>query len=414
MTSRPPRPGGMTRPVRSGPARSPRSAPLYPRPLPKNLPPRQSRSVSVGESTRRLPPVRKKSSTLGFYLLLLPLTCILGVWQGWSWWSWAKAPVHSASDSAPALNIQVEIPQGTPTQVIGENLESAGLIHSAAAWKLWSRWLSLRQSMKGDSSGHYQAGVYLLSTNQSLPDIAAAIWNGEVEQSSFTIPEGWSLHQMANYFESQGFFSAPDFLNAATVIPSDRFPWLPYNLPHLEGFLYPETYQLPQDEITPEQVITLMLEQFEQVALPLYQSQGSQFSLQEWVTLASIVEKEAVVPEERSRIAGVLLNRLRIGMNLQVDPTVEYGLGIQQTPDSPLTLAEVQTPSPYNTYLNPGLPPTPIASPSLESLQAVLAPEQHEYLYFVARYDGTHVFSQTLADHEAAQALIRERREQGQ
>jgi UPF0755 protein len=268
--------------------------------------------------------------------------------------------------------------------------------------------------MKGDSSGHYQAGVYLLSTNQSLPDIAAAIWNGEVEQSSFTIPEGWSLHQMANYFESQGFFSAPDFLNAATVIPSDRFPWLPYNLPHLEGFLYPETYQLPQDEITPEQVITLMLEQFEQVALPLYQSQGSQFSLQEWVTLASIVEKEAVVPEERSRIAGVLLNRLRIGMNLQVDPTVEYGLGIQQTPDSPLTLAEVQTPSPYNTYLNPGLPPTPIASPSLESLQAVLAPEQHEYLYFVARYDGTHVFSQTLADHEAAQALIRERREQGQ
>jgi UPF0755 protein len=126
--------------------------------------------------------------------------------------------------------------------------------------------------------------------------------------------------------------------------------------------------------------------------------------------LASIVEREAAVPEERALIAGVFLNRLKKGMPLGADPTVEYALNIQQTPDRRLTLAEVRTPSPYNTYLTPGLPPGPIASPGLASLKAVLEPEETDYLYFVARYDGTHVFSKTLAEHEAAQRqILRER-----
>ena len=152
-----------------------------------------------------------------------------------------------------------------------------------------------------------------------------------------------------------------------------------------------------------------MLNRFEQVALPLYK-QGrnqTQLNLLQWVTLASIVEKEAVVPQERSLIAGVFTNRLRQGQRLESDPTVEYGLGIRQTVDQPLTFAQVKTPSPYNTYLNPGLPPTPIASPGLASLKAVLYPEKTPYFYFVARYDGTHVFSRTLSEHLAAQAAIR-------
>jgi UPF0755 protein len=125
------------------------------------------------------------------------------------------------------------------------------------------------------------------------------------------------------------------------------------------------------------------------------------------VTLASIVEKEAVVPQERSRIAGVFTSRLRQGWTLGSDPTVEYALGIRQTADQPLTFDQVKIASPYNTYINPGLPPTPIASPGLASLKATLYPEDTPYLYFVARYDGTHVFSRTLAEHEAAQAAIR-------
>ena len=120
------------------------------------------------------------------------------------------------------------------------------------------------------------------------------------------------------------------------------------------------------------------------------------------------VVAEAVIPDERSEIAAVFNRRLAEAIPLGADPTVEYGLGVTQTPERPLTLAQVNTPSPYNTYINVGLPPTPIANPGLPSLEASLAPPPTEYLYFVARYDGTHVFSRTLAEHEAAQARIRD------
>ncbi|MEN9232202.1 MAG: endolytic transglycosylase MltG, partial [Thermostichus sp. DG02_5_bins_236] len=161
-------------------------------------------------------------------------------------------------------------------------------------------------------------------------------------------------------------------------------------------------------------VVNAMLQRFISVALPLFQQHSTPLSLHEWVTLASIVEREAVVPEERALIAGVFLNRLKQGIPLGADPTVEYALNIRQTPDRRLTLAEVRTPSPYNTYLNPGLPPGPIASPGLASLEAVLEPEETDFLYFVARYDGTHVFSKTLAEHEAAQLQIIRERQAGQ
>ena len=117
------------------------------------------------------------------------------------------------------------------------------------------------------------------------------------------------------------------------------------------------------------------------------------------------------MPEERSRIAGVFYNRLQKQMPLASDPTVEYAFGIEQTPDRPLTYREVEMPSPYNTYVNVGLPPAAIASPGKASLEATLNPEKTDYLYFVARYDGTHVFSRTLAEHEAAQTAIHDQRD---
>ena len=121
------------------------------------------------------------------------------------------------------------------------------------------------------------------------------------------------------------------------------------------------------------------------------------------------MKKEAVVAEERDQIASVFARRLEEGMTMGSDPTVEYGLGIVQTPENPLTYAQVETPNPYNTYINPGLTPTPIASPGIASLKASVDPAPTEYLYFVARYDGTHVFSRTLAEHESAQGKIRDR-----
>jgi UPF0755 protein len=336
-----------------------------------------------------------------FLGLLLPLATGVAAWQGWAWWSWANRPVSEAT-STTTPTVQLQIPPGTPGQQIGQDLEAAGLINSALAWKLWSRWQAWR-----DPAGGFQAGTYALSPTASMTAIAEIIRSGQVVQTSFTIPEGWNLRQMAAYFESTGLFSAEAFLAATEQIPRDRFPWLPDTIPHLEGFLFPDTYQLPAEGVTPEAVVDIMLRRFESVGLPVYQQTTTNLSLLEWATLASIVEKESVVPEERGLIAGVFTNRLEQNIPLGADPTVEYALGINQTKEQPLTWAQVATPSPYNTYINPGLPPTPIASAGKASLAATLAPEPTDYLFFVARYDGTHVFSRTLAEHEAARDTIR-------
>lgn len=348
----------------------------------------------------------RRISKVFFYLLLLPAVIGVAAWQGWSWWSWATAPVVSPDEATTQLSdeasVQIEIPPGTSAQQIGEDLEAAGLIRSATAWKVWTRAQHLT-----NREGGFQAGTYELSPMDPLGAIADTIWEGDVVQVSITIPEGWNIQQMAEYLEAQGLFPAKDFIAASQTIPYDEYPWLPENLPHLEGFLFPDTYVLP-DPATPDAIVRQMLTQFEQVALPIYDEANSPYSLLEWVTLASIVEKEAVVGDERSLVASVFARRLTEGMTLGADPTVEYALGIRQTPDRPLTLRDVNTPSPYNTYLNPGLPPTPIASPGIASLEASLSPDDTDYLYFVARYDGTHVFSRTLAEHEAAQAEIQD------
>lgn len=341
-----------------------------------------------------------------FYALIFPVTVGMGVWQGWSWWSWAIAPPVSpeaiATQSQEDAILQIAIPPGTSAQQIGEDLYAAGLIRSTLAWDIWTRWQTLQ-----NRPGGFLAGTYELSSTEPMTAIADRIWAGDIITQQFTVPEGWSLEQMAAYFEAEGFFSADDFLQASQQIPRDRYPWLPENLPHLEGFLYPDTYEVGET-LTPDVIIQQMLNRFEQVALPAYESAQTPYSLIEWVTLASIVEKEAVISRERPLIASVFAKRLREDIPLGADPTVEYALGIQQTPEQPLTYDDIRTPSPYNTYLNAGLPPTPIASPGLASLEASLNPEDTEFLYFVARYDGTHVFSRTLDEHEAAQARIQD------
>lgn len=344
-------------------------------------------------------------------LLLLTLLAGLGfaAWRVHAWWIWAISPPEMATGEINPKSVIFKIKQGSSARQIGEKLRSLGLIRSSTAWNLWARWLTAQ-----DAAGSFQAGTYSLPRTDSLPAIAAKIWSGDVAQVSFTIPEGWTLKQMAHYFQSQGFFSARDFLQATQQFTATDYPWLPQvsgDYPRLEGYLFPDTYQVAAGKVTPADVIRQMLARFEQVALPVYQQSDQSMPLAAWVTLSSIVEKESVVANERSRIAGVFHNRLKQGMPLGADPTVEYGLGIQQTPDRPLTFAEVNTPSPYNTYLNSGLPPTPISGAGLASLKATLNPEQTDYLYFVARYDGTHVFSRTLAEHLTAQELIHAQRE---
>ena len=351
-----------------------------------------------------------------FYLILLPATIGVCGWQGWAWWSWASAPVaeteqtatETGSGAVPIGNnaVQLQVPPGSTAQEIGENLKAIGLIRSTTAWNLWTRWQTLR-----DRSGSFQAGTYEISPTEPLEAIASKIWTGSITERSFTIPEGWSIREMAAYFEDQGFFSAEEFVAATQQIPTEQYPWLSPDLPHLEGFLYPDTYKVAEDT-SPTAIVYQMLDRFEEVALPIYENGQARtnYTFLEWVTLASIVEKETVVDEERPEIAGVFARRLQEGIPLGADPTVEYALGIRQTEDQPLTYAQVSVPSPYNTYINAGLPPTPIASPGVSSLDVSIEPPDTEYLYFVARYDGTHVFSRTLAEHEAAQAAIQDGR----
>lgn len=358
--------------------------------------------------TKRVP------KTSIFLVLVLALLGFAG-WRSYKWWTWASAPSRpipgSPADDQP---INLRIPPGTSAQEIGKDLETLGLIRSSTAWNLWARWLATQ-----DDKGGFQAGTYQLFKTQSMQEIATRIWSGDVAQQSFTIPEGWSVQQMAQYFERRGFFPAQEFLAATERVSVAEYPWLPaarpmVGFPRLEGFLFPDTYQIPAGStVSADVIVKQMLDRFEQVALPIYQQQQGKtnLSLSQWVNLASIVEKEAVVPQERQRIAGVFHNRLKKGMPLASDPTVEYAFGIKQTPDRPLTFKQVEAPHPYNTYVNPGLPPGPIASPGKASLEATLSPEKTDYLYFVARYDGTHVFSRTLQEHQAAQAAIHDQRE---
>lgn len=362
--------------------------------------------------TRKRTKKKSTPSKLLFVLLFFGGFLVVCGLQGWAWWSWASSATtevftRESDEGSEPQPIYLEVAPGTPGQEIGQILLKEGLIRSETAWKLWTRWQMLREP------GGFQAGAYQFYPTEDLNAIATKIWQGSVLQSSYTIREGWTLKKMANHFESLGFFTAEEFMQAASDIPRNDFPWLPKDIPHLEGFLYPDTYQINNDRINPQAVVRQMLGQFEQLALPLYEEGKSQtnYSLKEWVTLASIVERESVIAEERPLIAGVFARRLEEGMRLGADPTVEYGLGVTQTPDRPLTWAQVETPNPYNTYLNLGLPPTPIGSPGLPSLDASLNPEKTEYLYFVARYDGTHVFSRTFAEHQRAQDEIHDRRD---
>jgi UPF0755 protein len=356
-------------------------------------------------NTNKSPSQHRKTTPK--WLIFAPIALLAAAGGiGASWWNGISAPPSTDPNAKP---IQIQVKSGTSAQAIGQELEAKGAIKSQLAWKLWTAW----QSKQG--KGAPQKGTYEVSPNQPLSAVAAQISEGKVIQSGFVIREGWRIEQMAEYFEKQGMFKAADFIAATKEIPKDKFPWLPDGLPHLEGFLYPETYKVPTETITPKGVVTQMLKQFEQVALPEYNkvADPQKLSLLKWVSLASVVEKEAVIPAERPKIAGVFMTRLAKNMPLGSDPTVEYGLGIKQTADRPLTFAEVKRPNPYNTYINPGIPPGPISSPSIGSLKAVLQPDSTDLLYFVAKYDGTHIFSKTLSEHVAATNAIRQQRQAG-
>ena len=303
--------------------------------------------------------------------------------------------------------ITVEIPARSSVSDTGEKLQKDGVIRSAFAFRLWSKWRS--------EGAKFKAGTYNFSSNMTLAEIARLLDAGPQELGiRVTIPEGFTLRQIADLLQEKKLCDAAIFLHDATNeafitrIQSD-FP-LPKNT--LEGYLFPDTYHFAAGTPAKTIVETMLMNFSTRYARP-YQHEITQSGrdLHALVTLASLIEREARVPEDRARIAGVLENRLKRNMKLEVDATVLYALGHHK---EKVYFKDLKIDSPYNTYRYKGLPPGPIANPGLPCLDAATKPETNDYLYYVARPNGSHLFSQTLAEHEAAKREARsERRRQG-
>jgi UPF0755 protein len=304
------------------------------------------------------------------------------------WAAHALAPVN-AGDLRP---VRVEIAPGTHSRAIADQLAAAGVIRSALAFDALAHWDGV--------AGRLQAGEYDFSPSMSALQVLARIVHGDVVTYRVTVPAGADVEQVAAAVAASGLWSRDQML-AAAKDPSLVAPWLPAGAPvryAVEGYLYPDTYTFTRAD-SPRAVLATMVGRFARAAAPLAPEAASRhLTLNQWVTLASMVEREASTPADQSAVAAVFLNRLRIGMALQSDPTVLYALG-ERTGE--LTAADLAIASPYNTYRSTGLPPGPIASPDLGALQAVLHPAAITALYFIARPDGTLVFAQTYAQQLA-------------
>jgi UPF0755 protein len=221
---------------------------------------------------------------------------------------------------------------------------------------------------------------------------------GEVYTRRLTFPEGLTIREMADIFEARGFGSRASFIEAAAnnALIKDVDP----DARDLEGYLFPETYALPR-QIPAARVVAMMVDRFRATYTDEWRRRVEVDGLttRNIVTLASLVEKETAQAEERPIVAGVYRNRLKIGMPLQADPTVVYAMQKAGTYNGNIRRDDLSLDSPYNTYRYPGLPPGPIASPGAAALAAAVQPADVRYLYFVSRNDGSHVFSETLAEH---------------
>ena len=314
-------------------------------------------------------------------LLIIAIAGFGGIWF-----------VHSlpdAKDPESTEEISVEIPEGYGLNAIGELLEEKGVIESAFKFKLYNK-LSKNDII-------LNAGTFTLSPSMDIPAILEKLSSYDVDTMSFTIPEGLTLYQTAEKLSDQGLGIYEEFLRAIQNGDYD-YPWLENN--SLEGYLLPDTYQIPTEGYSEEDIINFLLGQFEQTVLPIYdsadQSLKDKYTLNEIITVASIIERECMKDDERPLVASVIYNRMDQNIKLEMCSTIQYLL-LQETGEvkENLLYSDLEIESPYNTYLHFGLPPGPICSPGIASIKAALAPADTDYLYFVvsANLDGSSKFS---------------------
>ncbi|MCD6168148.1 MAG: endolytic transglycosylase MltG [Caldisericia bacterium] len=281
---------------------------------------------------------------------------------------------------------KVTIPCDSTVQQIAEIAYKNNLIKNKTLFILLSKYYKIDKNLK--------SGIYTFDKKMDLREVLLKFTEGGIPPYvKVTIPEGYTLKEIEEIFIRNRICSKEDFEREVSNI--DKYKnYIFDDADSLEGFLYPDTYFFEREKT--EKDIKMMLENFKSKCNPLFNEYKGDLSNYEVLILASIVEKEAQVDEERKIIASVFINRLKLGMKLQADPTLKYVL-----PDAGYTLTskELEIDSPYNTYKYRGLPPTPICNPSVKSIEAVIHPAKTDFLYFVAKGDGTHLFARTYEEH---------------
>jgi UPF0755 protein len=322
---------------------------------------------------------RKKNRGLGCGGTVLLLFCVLiGTAGGAAWLLFTPF--------GPEAETFVEVPQGSSAARIGRLLESAGIIRTRYAFDLMRIW----------KHGTLRAGEYRFDHPETLEEVYARIQRGDVYTKAVVVPEGASMFDIAARLEQAGLGTRQEFLKAAvqdTNMVADFDP----HARSLEGYLFPDTYHFSR-KATSGQIAATMVRRFRQAATQI----GLKENVHAVVTLASLVERETAVDSERPLVASVFANRLAKKMPLMTDPSVIYGLELEQAWRGTIYASDLKHDTPYNTYLHAGLPPGPIANPGLPSLRAALKPAQSAYLYFVAsgqNPQGHSLFAETLEEH---------------
>ncbi|MHB8157124.1 MAG: endolytic transglycosylase MltG [Desulfocucumaceae bacterium] len=327
-----------------------------------------------------------KKNLLFFTLFVALLFCAMGL----LYWKALLSPVEL--DKNAGEEVSIFIPENTSCAKIGDILYKNRLVRGPGLVSFYARLYGIDQNFK--------SGRYLFNKGQSLPDIVQMIVAGPPDIIVFTMPEGYTLAQLTDLLQRKGLIERERFKSILSQPQLFKYSFLK-KIPGgigLEGYLFPDTYHLGS-RTGEEQTIDMMLSRFQSELESLgYEEKlkDRNLTLHQAVTIASMIEGEAAVDQERPLIASVIYNRLRLGMPLQIDATVKYAMGGQP---KKILYKDLEIDSPYNTYRVPGLPPGPINSPGKASLLAAVSPADTKYLYYVARPDGTHAFSPTLEGH---------------
>ncbi len=334
-------------------------------------------------------------------ILLAVVIVVIGIWQITETPGSVlkEEPPTVLPTSTPSEIILIVIQEGESAQDVADKLEDEGIIASGLLFRVLVALQGYEDKLV--------AGDYEFERGMPTLEVLERIRSGQTAPLVVTIREGLRAEEIAELMEDKTVLSAEDFLEAIESWYEFSFLYTKPYWANLEGYLFPDTYFFSRD-MTAEEVVLQILENFDgRVDDELRQEADiAGLSMHTVLTLASIVEREAQVPDERPIIAGVFLKRLRRGMPLEADPTVQYALG-----NDPASVAEygywkeelsqtdLEVDSPYNTYRYTGLPRGPICNPGLDSIEAVIRPADTDYLYFVARADGSHVFAETLEEH---------------